>query len=311
MKYLVSHQGQQVGPFTLNEVVAKVRSKDLDLFDYIFDENKQDWILLMEHAPLANALKSNKPPAPPHVGTGTTAAPALTSTHSAPPVARPEPKSTPSSRQASVTPSTAVLAAAPTSQLTSAAMTEAVSPVATDSAHVVTQWFVLKGENRFGPFTYLDVVRMLQQKVVFPFDLLWHAGLKEWQRLASFEEFSPGYIRDLFAASGNKGDVFVQRKFKRTKFSGRVIIHDNLKLWTGEGIEISRGGVGVSMRNALVVPGQQLFIHFTGREGWPAFNAVCEVVSKKLVNDNSPIEYGLRFLSMNQDVQDELYRKVA
>ena len=41
-----------VGPFTLDEIVGKVR-KELELFDYIFDQAKQNWVLLMEHADLA------------------------------------------------------------------------------------------------------------------------------------------------------------------------------------------------------------------------------------------------------------------
>ena len=31
------------------------------------------------------------------------------------------------------------------------------------------QWYVLKGKNRFGPFMYVDVIRMLQEKSVFEF----------------------------------------------------------------------------------------------------------------------------------------------
>nr|HMN68306.1 PilZ domain-containing protein [Bdellovibrionales bacterium] len=82
-------------------------------------------------------------------------------------------------------------------------------------------------------------------------------------------------------------------------------------LWKGQGFEISQGGVGITMKNALVVPGQQLFVHFNGFEDFPAFNAVCEVVSKKFVNSDAPVEYGLRFLSLSQDVQEEFYKKVA
>jgi hypothetical protein len=52
-------------------------------------------------------------------------------------------------------------------------------------------------------------------------------------------------------------------------------------------------------------------VHFKRHEGYPAFNAVCEVVSKKFVDDGSPVQYGLRFLSLSQEVQDEFYKKVA
>jgi hypothetical protein len=268
MKYLVSHQGQESGPHTLEEIVAKVRGKELELFDYIYSEEKQDWVLLMEHTELAAKLKSNKPPRPPQT-TEVKAEPIIM-----------KPKLLP------------------------------VEAPAQD-AHAMNEWFLLKGENKFGPFAYEDVVKMLQQKVVFPFDFIWHAGLESWKRVAEMAEFAEENIRTLFNANGKHKDVFVGRRHKRRKFNGRMIIHDNLTLWKGEGFEISKGGVGISMQNALVVPGQQVFVHFTGEGEFPAFNAVCEVVSKKFVNDASPVQYGLRFLSLSQEVQDEFYKRVA
>lgn len=277
MKYLVSHQGQEVGPFTLQEIVAKVRGKEIELFDYILDEKSQDWVLLMEHSELAQQLKSNKPPAPKLEVVKPAAAPAPV----AAPVAKPSGRPLLLDRKS-------------------------------DQAHVIAEWFVLKGENKFGPFSYVDVVKMLQQKVVFPFDFIWHTGMENWTRVAEIADFGADRIRDFFSEGGKeKTDVFVQRKFARKKFGGRVIVHDNLSLWKGQGFEISKGGVGVSMKNALIVPGQHVFVHFNGHEDFPSFNAVCEVVSKKFVNDDAPIEYGLRFLSLSQEVQDEFYKRVA
>jgi hypothetical protein len=267
MKYLVSHKGQEVGPFTLDEILNHVREKELDLFDYIFDEAAQDWVLLMEHAEVSGRLKSLKPQRPP-----------------------------------------------------SALKTE--TPVSTAKAgktvaflHPVSEWFLLKGEHRFGPFSYSDLVKMLQQKAAFPFDFTWHAGMNTWKRIAELEDFQPERIRSLFVQTASKktagAEVFAQRKFPRQRFNGRVLIHDNTKLWKGEGFEISQGGVGITMSNALVAPGQQLIVHFKSEEGFPSFNAVCEVVSKKFVNDNSPIQYGLKFLTLSQEVQEEFYKKVA
>ena len=269
MKYLVSHQGQESGPLSMEEIVGLVRAKKLELFDYIFDESKQDWVLLMEHADVAAKLKSNKPSRPPGAkaekteevaGTGTT---------------------------------------------TAAAAAEA-------DAHDIGEWYVLKGENKFGPFAYADVVKMLQQKVVFPFDFIWHNALDTWRRVADIEEFKEENIRQLFkSGEEKKSGVFAERKFPRHKFAGRVIVHDNLSVWRGEGFEISKGGVGISMSNSIVVPGQQVHVHFNGHDGFPSFNALCEVVSKKFVNDATPVQYGLRFVSMSQEVQDQFYKKVA
>lgn len=273
MKYRVSHQGEEAGQFTLDEIIAKVRAKELELFDYIYDEQKSDWILMMEHPELAAKLRSQKPPRPP----------------SAAKAAEPEVES------------------APKKASKPAAAAERVHATTPAGAN---EWFVLKGEHRFGPFDFTEVVRMLQQKVVYPFDFVWHAGLSDWKRLAEVTEFQPENMRALFEKN-KKSDMFTQRKHKRKKHSTRVIIHDNLSLWKGESVEISKGGLGVMMKNALVVPGQQVFVHFSGNSGLPSFNAVCEVVSKKFVNDGTPVEYGLRFISMSPEAQEEFNKKVT
>lgn len=279
MKYLVSHQGLEQGPFEIDEIVAKVRLKEIDLFDYVLDVSAGDWVLLMEFPPLAAKLRSSKPPRPPKVGPDGN-------------VDRPTTNVKSEDAPSSVQP-------------------PALQTKASPSPHTITEWFVLKGENRFGPFSYSDLVKMQQQKVVFPFDFIWHAGLDHWKRLIELEDFRPETIRQLFSGSSKKQDLFVERKFARREFKGPMIVHDNLSVWKGQGFEISRGGVGVNMPNSLVIPGQRVFVHFKMFEDFPSINAVCEVVSKKFVNDTSPVQYGLRFLSLSQEVQDEFLKRVA
>jgi hypothetical protein len=298
MKYLVSHQGQQSGPFAVEEIVRQVRAKELDLFDYIYDQDKDDWVLLMENASVAAKLKEGKPSRPPTKLSVVEEEPAQE--------AAPAPKPAPQ-------PEKAAAAATKPQAAPSQNETPDEEPRFNVTAHTISEWFVLKGENRFGPFTYTEVIKMLQQKTVFPFDFVWHTGMENWKRVAEVADFAADNIRKLFSKTGkSKEEVFLQRRFKRRQYTGRVIIHDGASLWRGQGFEISKGGVGVTMQNTMVVPGQQLTVHFNGHDEWPAFNATCEVVSKKFVGAaNAPVEYGLRFLSLSQEAQDEFYKKVA
>jgi hypothetical protein len=284
MKYQVSRQGHALDPMEIDEIVTRVRAKELDLFDYIFDATKDDWVLLMEFPPLAAKLKSSKPPRPPKGEVSTATDPDEEVTVTAP----------------------AIEMSTTRTEITAAPPEAAATNTTNDS-----EWYVLKGENRFGPFSYLDVVRMLQQKAVFPFDMIWSASMENWKRLAEIPQFQAETIRSLFTKSGKKGDVFLARKHPRKPFKGGVVVHDNLTIWKGEGYEISKGGVGIQMSNSLVAPGQQVIVHFRQTDEMPAMNAVCEVVSKKFVNDNSPVQYGMRFLSLTQEVQDEFYKKVT
>lgn len=165
------------------------------------------------------------------------------------------------------------------------------------------EWYTLKGENRYGPFSFTDVIRMLQEKSLFEYEYVWRTGMATWQRVAEVEEFKAEKIRD-FKNSGEKGvsELFFRRRHKRAKFDGSIIIHDNKQVWKGNSIEISAGGAGLVIENSMIVPGQTLFLHFKPGEGVPPFNAVCEVVSKRFLkgikHKEQSIHYGVKFTNI-------------
>jgi PilZ domain/GYF domain 2 len=181
-----------------------------------------------------------------------------------------------------------------------------------DPEHDVSEWFVLKGENRFGPFVYSDMIRMLQEKVIFGFDFAWHGGLSGWKRLADIADFQESAIRTLAKDPKTRKAVFSQRKHQRHNHKGELIIHDQQNWWRGEASEISSGGVGVMMDNALLVPGQQVNLHFKPFEKFPTFNALGEVVSKKYVetvnNGTATLRYGVRFVSISGTGKEQLLK---
>lgn len=47
--YFLSKNEKQIGPFTEEQILEKIKTKEVSWMDYIFDEIKKDWILLMEH----------------------------------------------------------------------------------------------------------------------------------------------------------------------------------------------------------------------------------------------------------------------
>src|SRR5687767_12296064 len=65
-KFFVSHSGQTVGPFSSKEIIAQAESGELDWTDYLFDEQANDWVMLMESKAVNHAVKAaKKPEAPP------------------------------------------------------------------------------------------------------------------------------------------------------------------------------------------------------------------------------------------------------
>jgi hypothetical protein len=270
--FYVSHEGHQQGPLSLDEIVAKVKAGELTPLDYLFDDAKNDWVVFLEHSALAARIQEHKPKTPP----------------------KPSPvPHAPSAHE---------------QQLIAKKVKEVESSGAEVKPDMVAEWFVLKGENKFGPFAYADLIKMLQQKVVYEFDFVWHTGLSGWKRIAELSCFDNGHIKKLKDTSmPDISDIFFRRRHRRVAYNGTIIIHDNKSVWKGEGVEISSGGAGVVMENSMLVPGQTLYLHFKPGDGVPPFNAICEVVSKKFVegvkDKTAPIRYGLKFTSISPSAQ--------
>lgn len=173
------------------------------------------------------------------------------------------------------------------------------------------EWFVLKGQNKFGPFTQVDVVKMLQEKSIFEFDYVWHAAMSNWMRIAELEEFAPDKIRSMQNSSQEGvSEIFFRRRHLRVEMESSIIVHDNKHVWKGKSLEVSAGGAGLEIENALLHPGQTLFLHFKPADGLPPFNAVCEVVSKQFVkglkSKEAPVKYGVKFTSIHSAAQKNL-----
>ena len=82
------------------------------------------------------------------------------------------------------------------------------------------------------------------------------------------------------------------------------MVHDNKKVWKGQGFEISSGGAGIIMEHSMIVPGQVLYLHFKPADVVPPFNAVVEVVSKRFLkgvkHKDQTIHYGVKFTSIGE-----------
>ncbi len=47
--YYVSKNNQQIGPFSEETLINKIKAKEISWMDYIYDEAKKDWIIIVEH----------------------------------------------------------------------------------------------------------------------------------------------------------------------------------------------------------------------------------------------------------------------
>jgi len=259
MEYYVSANGEQQGPFTAEQIVERVNRKSLDASDYLFDEDKQDWIMLMAHSQLSQALKTLKP---------------VSSTSGS---------------------SVSALRAGQSKD---------------GGGGEITEWFVLKGESKFGPFSYPELIKMLQDKSIFEFDYVWHVGLKAWERIATIAEFSPDKVRNFRGSNeGPINEVFFRRRHARAHHGASILVHDNRAVYKGRSIEVSAGGAGIVIENAMLQPGESLYLHFKPGDQTPPFNAACEIISKSFVNasdKSAPVRYGVKFTKIETQTQQIL-----
>lgn len=183
------------------------------------------------------------------------------------------------------------------------------------------EWYILKWDNKYGPFSYVEVVKMLQGKSVFEFDYIWRNGEDNWKRIAEVKDFDSSNIKDLYNQKEDPAvkDSFFRRRHERKAFNGSIIIHDNDRVWKGDAIEISEGGAGIVMKNSLIKPGEKIFLHVKPGDNVPPFNAICEVVSKKFTKEvnsrEAPVKYGVKFLKIHsahlEHIKEYIKKKAA
>ncbi len=275
--YIVSRNGETLGPLAIDVIAQKLSTAELAVTDFAWDAKANDWVTLMEFGELKAYLQSKKPKTP---------APSLIDLSAA---------------KLSVSKSSEELVTPPAVQLSSGSVDQVVSDLETSN-----EWYVSRGQQKFGPFSYLGVIKALQDKSVFEFDYIWTAGMANWIRIAEHEKFATDSIRSLLTnlnQISEQTEVFAQRRHTRHLLENDVLVHDNSNVSAGRMVEASIGGSGLVIKNSTLVPGQMVNIHFASMQGLPAFNAIGEVVSKKFVvaarDRRAPIRYGVRFVKMD------------
>jgi len=248
-RFFLSKKGQQVGPYTVNEILEKLESTEHAWNDYIYDESREDWTLLLEHPLFSEKYLQGWARGP-------------------------------------------------------------VSQTATHPYHE-KKWMISKDEKQFGPFSYLEVVQMLQERTLFEQDLLASKSSSQWKQVKEYEEFSTQKMRQLLNSQDRHiKEVFNRRRYPRAHFEGSLIVHDNKTVFRGQSFQISAGGAGLFIPSSALVPGQTLLLHFHPNQEVPAFNAVASVVSKvpqSTVQIVKPLRYGVKFTSISQTVKERIY----
>ncbi len=279
VEFYIAKGGANFGPFTITQIADLIARTEFAVTDFVYEEARAEWITLMECEALKEHLRRSKPTAPP------------------PNAAQNVQPQAPS---------------APSSSVKAAALAK---PAFAKPAWATTPrddaWYIQKNGERHGPFTYLEMVRGLQEKTVYEFDFVWKEGMETFMRIAEHPSFLPERIRDLLTQkAAPEQQAFVKRQHPRVKFESEVIVHDDRDVWMGQAFEASVGGSGVVIENSRLTPGQMVRIHFAPTEGLPAFNALGEIVgktySKTVRGAKSPVKYSVRFVKLDGSAEPQV-----
>lgn len=162
------------------------------------------------------------------------------------------------------------------------------------------EWHVLKGESKFGPYTYADMIQMMQNKTLFNFDYVWSPHLESWTSLAEIPDFSADRLSRVASASQ---EMFARRSSERVTVSIPMVCHDNSRMWLGTCENLSEGGALILMQNPILLPGHMIYLHFRAKsEGDLAFNCTAEILAKRLtkqrIQHDTGLHYAVKFLQI-------------
>jgi len=160
-------------------------------------------------------------------------------------------------------------------------------------------WFLYRDKTKFGPYRFLELVRLLQTNACAPDDFVWKPGFSDWTRVRACAEFGDEVLRKL-AHLRNFGaeKVFVQRRFPRVPYESEVILHDESRVVFGAARSLSEGGAFLEVPRLAHQKGDRIKVHFTPGGVSVPFNCIAEIT---MVTQGPPAGYNIKFIYLEED----------
>lgn len=248
-QYFVTQDGKTVGPWELEKIYSEIQQGNLQLNDYIFNPESQEWQVMLISPIIADSYRNFEIRKKPIISKG--------------------------------------------------------GGSFSDQNWENLEWFIFKENKQQGPFSYLEVIKLLQSKLLFDYDYVWSPVLPSWSKVFEIPAFSADQIKKLSQNHVPEIQaVFFRRQFPRIHFELPVFVHNSRKLWRTKTDELSAGGCSVTLSSSELEVGDRVIVHFSSSSSneLPAFNALCTIISKKPSGLNHH-KLGIKFEALNQDIQ--------
>jgi hypothetical protein len=160
-------------------------------------------------------------------------------------------------------------------------------------------WFLYRDNTKFGPYRYLELVRLLQTNACAPDDFVWKPGFQDWTRVRHCTEFEEAVLRKLVHLRNFSAEkVFIERRFPRVPYESEVILHDEKRVVFGSARSLSEGGAFLEVSKPTHVKGDRIKIHFTPGAVAVPFNCIAEVT---MVSKGPPAGYNVKFIYLEEE----------
>lgn len=166
------------------------------------------------------------------------------------------------------------------------------------------QWYILRGEMKYGPYDYRSLITMIQNSELFDYNYVWAPHLENWTLVSDLQEFSKDRLCRLIETRDHVAEgAFKDRKFPRIDLVTPIYAHNDHDFFDGQTLSVSENGALVLLNDPLLLPGQKVLLHFRTSEVNPkSFNVLCEIIrknySKQRLNVKSGLHYAVRFLQV-------------
>lgn len=161
-------------------------------------------------------------------------------------------------------------------------------------------WFVLIGDQKYGPYDYKTVIQMIQTNQLMDYNYVWTESLESWTPIYKLEEFSKSQFELLLQNQSEYVSSFIKRKEPRIVVKIPIIGHNTIRFFDGEIVSLSQSGALCLLNTPLIQVSDQIKLHIKSTtEKTLPFNLECSVVrknySQQRLNSKSGLYYAIKF----------------
>lgn len=167
-------------------------------------------------------------------------------------------------------------------------------------SQVENNWYVLVGDQKYGPYEYKSMIRMLQTNQLMDYNYVWAPHIESWTQIHQIEEFSTSRLKLMIQNDPDFKETFVKRVHARAPANAPILGHNHIRFFDGQIVSVSEAGALCMLNTPLIQLGDKLKLHIkSGPDNTPAFNVEGEVIrknfSKQRLNSKSGLYYAVRF----------------